>query len=109
MFAQLHRKVRFRNLEPPRREGPIYGQPRYTTPESQIQRVNVDTESKNRKIDELATIVEKVEQKAQVPPDNPDLVALRHIVESKISELKMEDELKMQGTNSVQRTTKTSL
>ena len=71
--------------------------------------MNVDTESKNRKIDELATIVEKVEQKAQVPPDNPDLVALRHIVESKISELKMEDELKMQGTNSVQRTTKTSL
>jgi hypothetical protein len=77
-------------------------------PESQLERVNVDTESKNRKIDELATIVEKVEQKAHVAPDNPDLVALRHIVESKISELKMEDELKMEGSNSVPRTRKTS-
>jgi hypothetical protein len=51
----------------------------------------VDTESKNRKIDELATIVEKVERKAHVPPDNPDLVALRHIVENRISELQIEE------------------
>jgi hypothetical protein len=51
----------------------------------------VNTESKNRKIDDLATIVEKVEQKAHVPPDNPDLVALRQIVENRISELKIEE------------------
>ena len=56
----------------------------------------MDTESKNRKIGDLATIVEKVEQKAHVPPDNPDLVALRHIVENKISELQIEE-----GSNTV--------
>jgi hypothetical protein len=66
--------------------------------ESQQGQVIVDTESKNRKIDDLATIVEKVEQKAHVPADNPDLVALRHIVENKISALKTE------GSNSEPRT-----
>jgi hypothetical protein len=30
--------------------------------------------------------ITKVEQKAHVPPDNPDIVALRRIVENKISE-----------------------
>jgi hypothetical protein len=51
----------------------------------------VDKESKDRKIDDLRTIVEKVEQKAHVPPNNPDIVALRHIVENKISELESEE------------------
>jgi len=32
----------------------------------------VNTEFKDRMIDDLRTIVEKVEQKAHVPPDNPD-------------------------------------
>lgn len=41
----------------------------------------MDSESKDRVISELRTIVEKVEQKAQVAPDNPDVVALRRIVE----------------------------
>ena len=50
----------------------------------------MSTESKARAIDDLRTIVEKVEQKAHVPPDNPDLVALRRIVESKICELEAE-------------------
>ena len=31
--------------------------------------------------------MERVEQKAQVPPDDPDVVALRQIVEDKIAEL----------------------
>jgi len=47
----------------------------------------MDPESKGRVIDDLRTIVNKVEQKSHVPPDNPDLVALRRIVESKICEL----------------------
>jgi hypothetical protein len=47
----------------------------------------MDAESKVRVIDDLRTIVNKVEQKANVPPDNPDLVALRRIVENRICEL----------------------
>jgi len=47
----------------------------------------MDAESKVRVIDVLRTIVNKVEQKAHVPPDNPDLVALRRIVENRICEL----------------------
>jgi len=47
-------------------------------------------ESKDRMIDDLRTIVEKVEQKAHMPPDNPDVVALRRIVDNKISELETE-------------------
>ena len=52
-------------------------------------------ESKDRMIDDLRTIVEKVEQKAHVPPDNPDVIALRRIVDNKISELETE-----KGSNS---------
>jgi len=52
-------------------------------------------ESKDRMIDDLRTIVEKVEQKAHMPPDNPDVVALRRIVDNKISELETE-----KGSNS---------
>jgi len=47
----------------------------------------VDAESKGRALEDLRTIVEKVEEKAHVPPDNPDLVALRHIVDHKIAQL----------------------
>ena len=47
----------------------------------------MDAESKDRALQDLRTIVEKVEEKAHVPPDNPDLVALRQIVEHKIAEL----------------------
>jgi len=43
-------------------------------------------------IDDLRTIVEKVEQKAHVPPDNPDVIALRRIVENKISELETQQD-----------------
>jgi len=48
-----------------------------------------DAESKERALEELRTIAEKVEQKAHVPPDIPDIVALRRIVENKISELEV--------------------
>jgi len=40
------------------------------------------------KLDDLRTIVEKVEQKADVPADNPDVIALKNIVEQKIVQLK---------------------
>jgi hypothetical protein len=46
----------------------------------------VDVDSKVR-AQTLRAVVEKVEKKAHVAPDNPDLVALRHIVEHKITEL----------------------
>lgn len=52
----------------------------------------MDAESKDRALQDLRTIVEKVEEKAHVPPDNPDLVALRHIVELKIAELETNQE-----------------
>ena len=55
----------------------------------------MNTEFKDRMIDDLRTIVEKVEQKAHMPPDNPDVVALRRIVDNKISELETE-----KGSNS---------
>lgn len=57
-------------------------------PESQLRWGIVDTESNDRKLDDLRNIVEKVERKALVRPDDPDMVALRHIVENRISELK---------------------
>ena len=49
--------------------------------------VVMDGESKFRVIDHLRTIVDKVEAKAHVPTDNPDLVALRRIVQNRIGEL----------------------
>jgi len=52
----------------------------------------MDAESKDRALEDLRTIVEKVERKAHVPPDNPDLVALRHIVEHRIIELESEED-----------------
>jgi hypothetical protein len=52
----------------------------------------VDADSRDRTLEDLRTIVEKVEQKAQVPANNPDLVALRQIVEHKISELESEED-----------------
>ena len=51
----------------------------------------MNAESRDRTLEDLRTIVEKVEQKAHVPPDNPDLVALRQIVENKITELESEE------------------
>ena len=48
-------------------------------------------ESKDRTLEALRTIVESVEEKAQVPPDNPDVVALRQIVEHRIVELESDD------------------
>jgi hypothetical protein len=47
----------------------------------------MDTNSRDRTLQDLRTIVEKVEQKAHVSSDNPDIVALRQIVENKIIEL----------------------
>jgi len=58
----------------------------------------VDGESKDRALQDLRTIVEKVEEKAHVPPDNPDLVALRDIVERKIAELETNPVAESQGT-----------
>ena len=51
----------------------------------------MEAESRDRALEDLRTIVDKVEQKAQVPPNNPDLIALRQIVEHKITELESED------------------
>jgi hypothetical protein len=39
------------------------------------------------KLADLRTIVAKVEQKAHVPADNPDVIALKNIVEHRIEEL----------------------
>jgi hypothetical protein len=50
-------------------------------------------------LEDLRTIVEKVEQKAQVPSDNPDLVALRQIVEHKITELESTEDSNSRPTN----------
>jgi hypothetical protein len=52
----------------------------------------VDTESKDQRIDDLRTIVEKVERKTHVASDNPDIVALRRIVENKISALETKED-----------------
>lgn len=41
----------------------------------------------NAKLDDLRTIVEKVEQKAHVPAENPDVIALKKIVDDKIARL----------------------
>ena len=57
----------------------------------------MDGESKDRALQDLRTIVEKVEEKAHVPPDNPDLVALRDIVERKIAELETDPGADPQG------------
>jgi len=51
----------------------------------------MDAESRDRALEDLRTIVEKVEQKAHVPPSNPDLVALRQIVDCKIIKLESEE------------------
>jgi hypothetical protein len=48
-------------------------------------------DSKSRTIDELRTIVEKVEKKAHVPTDNPDVVALKSIVDERIAKLEHDD------------------
>lgn len=40
-----------------------------------------------RKLEELRTIVEKVEHEAEVAEDNPDIVALKDIVNDKIAKL----------------------
>ena len=50
----------------------------------------MDKESKDRKIDDLRTVVEEVERKAHVPANNPDLVALKQIVENRICALETE-------------------
>jgi len=50
----------------------------------------MDAESRDQALEDLRTIVEKVEQKAHVPASNPDLVALRQIVEHKITKLESE-------------------
>jgi len=52
----------------------------------------MDADSRDRTLEDLRTIVEKVEQKAHVPSDNPDLVALRQIVEHKITELETKED-----------------
>jgi hypothetical protein len=46
------------------------------------------------KLEDLRSIVEKVEQKANVPADDPDVVALKHIVADKISKLESQDDLR---------------
>ena len=51
----------------------------------------LDSESKEKALGELRTIVQKVEQKAHIPPDHPDVVALRRIVEHRIIELESDD------------------
>ena len=51
----------------------------------------MDAESRDRALEDHRTIVQKVEQKAHVPPDNPDLVALREIVEHRIVDLESEN------------------
>jgi len=40
-------------------------------------------------IGDLRTIVEKVQEKVHLSPDNPDIIALRRIVQTKITELEM--------------------
>jgi hypothetical protein len=47
----------------------------------------MDADSRDRTLEDLRTIVEKVERKTHVPLENPDLVALREIVEQRITEL----------------------
>jgi len=59
----------------------------------------MDADSRDRTLEDLRTIVEKVEQKAQVPSDNPDLVALRQIVEHKITELESTEDSNSRPTN----------
>lgn len=39
------------------------------------------------KLEELRTLVEKVEQKAHVPADHPDVIALQNIIENKLEQL----------------------
>jgi hypothetical protein len=52
----------------------------------------MDADSRDRTLEDLRTIVQKVEQKAHVPPDNPDLVVLRKIVEQRITELESDED-----------------
>jgi hypothetical protein len=61
----------------------------------------MDTDSKDRTLQDLRTIVEKVERKAHVPPNNPDLVALRQIVEHKITELESEQGSESHSSNAL--------
>ena len=51
----------------------------------------VDAASKERMIGDLRTIVEKVQEKVHLSPNNPDIIALRRIVQTKITELEMEE------------------
>ena len=59
----------------------------------------MDADSRDRTLQDLRTIVEKVEQKAHLPPDNPDIVALRQIVEHKIIELVSEEDSESHSSN----------
>jgi hypothetical protein len=59
----------------------------------------MDTDSRNRTLQDLRKIVEKVEQKAHVAPDNPDIVALRQIVEHKIIEWESEEDSESYSSN----------
>jgi hypothetical protein len=59
----------------------------------------MDTDSRDRVLQDLRTIVEKVERKAHVPPENPDIVALRQIVEHKIIELESEEDSESHSSN----------
>jgi hypothetical protein len=61
----------------------------------------MDTDSKDRTLQDLRTIVEKVERKAHAPPNNPDLVALRQIVEHKITELESEQGSESHSSNAL--------
>ncbi len=59
----------------------------------------MDADSRDRTLQDLRTIVEKVEQKAHVAPDNLDIVALRQIVEHRIIELVSEDDADSHSSN----------
>ena len=59
----------------------------------------MDADSRDRTLQDLRTIVEKAEQKAHVPPDNPDIVALRQIVEHKIIVLVSEGDSESHSSN----------
>lgn len=59
----------------------------------------MDADSRDGTLQDLRTIVEKVEQKAHLPPDNLDMVALRQIVERKIIELVSEEDSESHSSN----------
>lgn len=52
---------------------------------------------KNRTIDGLRTMLDEVEQKAHVPADDPDVIALKAIVDEKIAKLEDDGSAKPQN------------